>query len=106
MRFRFDGHELHRRRMAAGLKPARLAADADISVGSLSSYEIGRVIPRSSVVARLAEVLGCTPGDLFVDDGPDAVERLVAQRAEQGLPLDLTDAAADDTVELLSQGLK
>ena len=100
--FWFNGAELHRRRIAAGLRPEHVAVGADVSVDSIRSYENGRVTPRAAVVARLAEALGCEPGDLFTE-GDDPVERLIDQRAEQGLDVMPTDAEADDAVKLLGR---
>jgi transcriptional regulator with XRE-family HTH domain len=99
-RFRFDGEELQRRRKALGVRAERVCADADVSLHSLTSYELGRVVPSTPVVLRLAEALGCKPGDLF---SPDAVERLIDQRAEQGMATVPTDSEVADAVELLGQ---
>lgn len=103
MSYRFDGRELRRIRVAAELRRERLAADAGVSFDSIRDYEGGRCVPRGTTVARLADVLGCSPGDLFTENGPDATTRLINQRAEQGLATVPTDAEADDAVELLGR---
>ncbi len=67
---RFDGREVQRRRKALGIGRTRFAADIGRSWESVTGYEAGRQLPPVSVVVRMAERLGCTPGDLFIEDEP------------------------------------
>lgn len=53
------------RRKAKGMTQAELAAAADVDQGSISHYEKGHWKPRYLVAKRIAEVLGCTVGELM-----------------------------------------
>jgi transcriptional regulator with XRE-family HTH domain len=64
---RFSGEVLRARRHAAGIKPELLAVKVDRSLPSLFHYEQNRTDPPASIVAALADALGCHPGDLFTE---------------------------------------
>jgi transcriptional regulator with XRE-family HTH domain len=65
--FKFSGDELRQRRRAAGLTVERLALAIDRGYTSVTLYERGQVAPPTPVVAALAGVLGCHPGDFYVE---------------------------------------
>lgn len=67
MAFEFSGRRLAEARREAGLKRENLAVLTGRSFDSIRSYERGRITPPASVVARMASVLGCDPGQLFED---------------------------------------
>jgi hypothetical protein len=66
VRYRFDGQELQRRRVAAGKDPAALAADVCRSAEAVRGYERGSHFPPVRVLVALCAELGCQPADLFV----------------------------------------
>jgi transcriptional regulator with XRE-family HTH domain len=61
----FVGERLRSRRMAAGKSREQLAVDVGRSLYSIAGYELGHIDPPASIVAALADSLGCSPGDLF-----------------------------------------
>ncbi len=52
-------------RKRAGLTRRQLAEAVGVSVMSIFRYEKGRRIPQTLVLLRLADVLGCKPGELI-----------------------------------------
>lgn len=60
----FSGARLRQQRVAAGVKPERLAFTIDRSVWSVHEYERGRANPSADVLGALADALGC-PVDAF-----------------------------------------
>ena len=62
---RFSPTNLHDARLGAGVKQEQLALDVDRTVHTISAYERGLATPSASMVAKLADRLGVTPGDLF-----------------------------------------
>lgn len=65
MRHQFSGQRLRERRKAARVPGERLAYESGRSLYSIAAYESGRSVPSAEVVARMADVLGCEPGDFF-----------------------------------------
>lgn len=65
-----SGSPIRRRREALGLKPAQVAAAADISVQHLYNLEAGRPRPSLDLARRLAGVLGVSVDELFPTDPP------------------------------------
>lgn len=72
MFFKFSGDELRQRRRAAGLSVERLAIAVGRSYASIALYERNEVCPPTPVVAALAHVLECHPGDLYAETAPAA----------------------------------
>jgi transcriptional regulator with XRE-family HTH domain len=66
-RSRFSGQELTRRRELLGMSKETFAEAVGRSYPSICLYERGGP-PPVPVLERIAAVLGCHPGDLFVDD--------------------------------------
>ena len=61
-------------RKKKGLKQVELADMAGISVNSVRLYESGKIEPQVSTLARIADVLGVSVGELLADNwgsGPD-----------------------------------
>lgn len=69
----FSGQRLKERRKAAGVSGERLAVDTGRSLYSISAYEAGRSVPSAEQVARMADALGCEPGDFY-----EVVEKVAA----------------------------
>lgn len=63
---RFDGAEVRRRRLLAGTKPTPFSAACGISAVSLWRLELGGGTPSLDTLTRVAAVLGCRVGDLFI----------------------------------------
>jgi hypothetical protein len=68
----FSGTRLREARLRSDKRPERVAVAIDRSVASLFLYERGEVDPPASVVAKLAQVLACQPGDYFDDEAVPA----------------------------------
>lgn len=62
----FSGRALRARRKQAGLSRDILAFGVGRTVGSIANYERGLTTPSAEIVARLAHIIRCEPGDLFV----------------------------------------
>jgi transcriptional regulator with XRE-family HTH domain len=62
----YSSRRLRQARLAAGLKPERLALLIDRSVWSIHQYERGTVTPPAPVLGQLADQLGCSVDDFFV----------------------------------------
>ena len=54
------GEMILRKRQAAGMTQEQLAAQVPCSRTIIAQYEIGLKTPSVSIVARLADVFGCT----------------------------------------------
>jgi transcriptional regulator with XRE-family HTH domain len=65
--FAFSPEELRRRRGAAGMSREELAFRVGRSFQSIGFYESGAVQPPVRILVRIAEVLGCEPGELFAE---------------------------------------
>lgn len=67
---KFDGKALRRQRELRHKRLEEMAVEMGRSYAAIVSYETGRVDPPASVVAVLADNLGCDPGVFFteVDD--------------------------------------
>ena len=59
------GEMILRKRQAAGMTQEQLAAQVPCSRTIIAQYEIGLKTPSISVVARLADVFGCTVDELI-----------------------------------------
>jgi len=62
---------VRRRRAAAGLTQAQLAAEAGVSRQALSAIEAGRQVPSTALALQLARALRCDVGELFRLAGGD-----------------------------------
>lgn len=60
---------LRRRRKELGLSQEQLGARANIQMADISRYESGSRDPRISTVARLAEALDASIGELLAETG-------------------------------------
>jgi transcriptional regulator with XRE-family HTH domain len=60
---------LRRRRKELGLSQEQLGARANIQMADISRYESGSRDPRISTVARLADALDASIGELLADTG-------------------------------------
>lgn len=65
---RFSGALLREKRLAAGLRPERLAMLIDRSVFSVHQYERDTAKPSISALAACADTLGCSVEDFFVQE--------------------------------------
>jgi transcriptional regulator with XRE-family HTH domain len=63
----FSGQLLREKRVAAGLKPERLALIVGRSVYAIHEYERGRNLPSVPVLAAMAAALNVAIDDLFVE---------------------------------------
>jgi len=66
------GARLAARRQAAGLSQAALAEKSSVSLRTIGNHERGTADlrePNSRTVRRLAQVLGCTVGELLDEEG-------------------------------------
>ncbi|HEX2161408.1 MAG TPA: helix-turn-helix transcriptional regulator [Thermoleophilaceae bacterium] len=61
----FFAENLRRRRKELGLSQEQLGARADIQMADISRYESGSRDPRITTVARLADALEVSIGDLL-----------------------------------------
>lgn len=52
-------------RQAANLTQAKFAEYMGVTQSTVSQWEAGTVFPAAAKLARMAEVLGCTVGELF-----------------------------------------
>ena len=59
------GEMILKKRQAAGMTQEQLAAQVPCSRASIAQYEIGLKTPSVSIVARLADVFGCTVDELI-----------------------------------------
>ena len=59
------GEMILRKRQAAGMTQEQLAAQVPCSRTIIAQYEIGLKTPSVSIVARLADVFGCTVDELI-----------------------------------------
>ena len=59
------GEMILRKRQAAGMTQEQLAAQVPCSRTIIAQYEIGLKTPSISIVARLADVFGCTVDELI-----------------------------------------
>ena len=64
---KFSGQRLRTLRLAAGLKPERLALAVDVSVWTVHAYERGTVQPSTSVLVALADTLDTTVDSLLTE---------------------------------------
>jgi transcriptional regulator with XRE-family HTH domain len=71
--YRFDGQELRRKRVEAGLRLADLATAVGRSVPALVHWQNGSTVPSLPVLLRLSDVLGCHPADLFTQEEQELV---------------------------------
>lgn len=69
----FSGKRLRERRKALGVSGELLAVKVGRSLYSISGYEAGRSTPSAEVVGRMADALGCDPGDFY-----EVIERSAA----------------------------
>ena len=67
------GEMILKKRQEAGMTQEQLAAQVPCSRTSIAQYEIGLKTPSVSIVARLADVFGCTVDELIGrgNDEPD-----------------------------------
>ena len=63
--YSFSGQKVRQRRTDLNIPLPQVAVAAERSVESIRAYEAGRSFPSAEVVARMAEVLGCEPGDFY-----------------------------------------
>lgn len=56
---------LAERRKALGMTQVELAKAAGVDQGAISNYENGGYKPKYAVAKRLAEVFGCTVGEIM-----------------------------------------
>lgn len=59
------GDMILKKRQAAGMTQEQLAAQVPCSRTIIAQYEIGLKTPSVSIVARLADVFGCTVDELI-----------------------------------------
>lgn len=59
------GKMILKKRQAAGMTQEQLAAQVPCSRTIIAQYEIGLKTPSVSIVARLADVFGCTVDELI-----------------------------------------
>lgn len=52
-------------RLAANLTQAKIAEFMGVTQSTVSQWEAGTAFPSAAKLPRLAEVLGCTVGELF-----------------------------------------
>jgi len=62
---RFNGTKLRELREQAGLTREHVAIAIGRSAETVGLYERGKVMPPASLVAAMADELGCPAGDLF-----------------------------------------
>lgn len=55
-------------RKAAGLNQVSLAASMGVTQGMVSNWESELMLPRTRDLPRLAQTLGCSISDLFVEE--------------------------------------
>jgi len=63
--YRFSPANVRRLRKQQELDVTHFAVQIGRSAFQMSAYEVGKVVPPADIVARMATVLGCHPGDLF-----------------------------------------
>lgn len=62
-----DKHEssIKKARLAAGLTQAQLAERMKCTQQEVQRWESGRINPTTKTIKKLAEAIGCNPGDLI-----------------------------------------
>lgn len=68
----FSGPRLREARKSAGLSPEQLAVNIGRSFYSVREWELGRVTPSVTMLAALADTLGCTVDDLLTEEAANA----------------------------------
>jgi transcriptional regulator with XRE-family HTH domain len=63
--FRFNGTRLRQVREASGLRREHVAVAIGRGSETVAAYEAGRIDPPASVVASLADALGCDVAEFF-----------------------------------------
>jgi transcriptional regulator with XRE-family HTH domain len=71
--FSWNGSELKRHRLAAGLTQAQLARLVGRSHASVTHYEANFSVPPVQVLLRLSEALQVEPGALFTQEEQELV---------------------------------
>ena len=59
------GEKIRNLRKAAGLSQKELAEKVGVDISAISLWENGKTYPTYTNILKLAEALGCKPGDLF-----------------------------------------
>jgi len=77
------GARLLRLRTSAGLSQVEVAERMDVSAPSVSSWENGRVRPKPSRMAKLADILGVQTSDLLEDPAPEGMQDVIDRGREQ-----------------------
>ncbi len=77
------GHRVCELRQRRGLTQSQVAGSR-LSASYVSLIESGRRMPSEEIIAYLAEILGCSPGDLTGEEGPPGAPQveLLVRRAE------------------------
>jgi len=65
----FSSNRFHDLWKASGLTPTEVAYAVGRTEQSFWLWHRGATIPRFDVIERLADLFGCSPADLFEDDG-------------------------------------
>ena len=102
--YRFDPDELKRRRVETGMTRELLAVMVGVTKEAVVAWEAGRSAPRAASLGRIAEQLGCDPGDLYMSDDTardDLQAHMITTRQAQGLPTVLPDDQVAEAVALL-----
>ena len=66
--------KIEQRRKDAGLTQSQLAIKMGVAQNCVSSWEREVILPRTRDLPRLARVLGCQIGDLFIEDPEEPEE--------------------------------
>lgn len=60
--------QIQKRRMALGMTQAELAGQLGVNPSSVAKWETEKAYPRSDMLPKIAQLLGCTIDELYADD--------------------------------------
>lgn len=64
--------QIQKRRMALGMTQAELASQLGVNPSSVAKWETEKAFPRSDMLPKIAQLLGCTIDELYADEPPQA----------------------------------
>ena len=68
---KFSGAACRAKRVAAGLRPEYVALQIHRTHYAVSSYELDRCVPSTTILAAMADLYGCAIDDFFTKEIAD-----------------------------------
>lgn len=98
------GKNLKRARVRSGMSQRDLASRAGVAIATISRYESGEMNPSPRVINNVAEVFGCSIGDLidgsFLDTQPDNSDTSRAKKIEVIIKVDGTEVCKWSSISM------